>query len=296
LQLDSDIYLFTVAKAFLFPERTIRGSCSFEVNEDKRIVPKLIRGRTRLFLPILPDTQHLSQLERIGLLYFVSLVFSFDSAIDTYPHIKTRIDSHSLETSLLNVYIEKADITAGELRNKTLNHFPPWKQEKLEQFWTDMITYQAHLAERVGEQKAGKYSYDEALSYRQATNDKWVEILCALRDTTAPDAITREKRRVFLIQLLDDARDWLKDIAECTYNLFVGLAAQHHREEFELMMRYSEIGALPQKDYHPLTRRQFMRRYMPHTTGAYLATFEAELKNVQCKATRLAYQALRLTV
>ena len=124
-------YVSNVVKGFVFAERAIRGSGPYDVDEDKTLVPKLNSGRTRLFFPIIPETQHLTQLERIGVLYFVSLVFEFDSAIDNNARLKTQKDRQSLEATLLNMQIDKADITFGELKNKALSHFPLGKQEKL---------------------------------------------------------------------------------------------------------------------------------------------------------------------
>jgi hypothetical protein len=292
-------YVSNIVKGFVFAERAIRGLGPYDVDEDKTLVPKLNSGRTRLFFPIIPETQHLTQLERIGVLYFVSLVFDFDSAIDNNVRLKTQKDRQSLEATLLNMQMDKADITFGELKNKTLSHFPLGKQEKLESLWTTMIAYHAHLADRVGEQKAGQYSYDDALAYREATNDAFVEVLCALCDIAAPAAIAKEKQRVFLIQLLDDALDWPEDVADYTYNLFVGLASQHYPQEFDLMsrhglmLRYNEARPLLLQGSQLLARKQFMRQYMPRTSGAYLATFDDELRTVCCRPTRLAYRAIR---
>jgi hypothetical protein len=286
-------YVSNVVKGFVFAERAIRGSGPYDVDEDKTLVPKLNSGRTRLFFPIIPETQHLTQFERIGVLYFVSLVFDFDSAIDNNARLKTQKDRQSLEATLLNMQIDKADITFGELKNKALSHFPLGKQEKLESLWTTMIAYHAHLADRVGEQKAGQYSYDDVLAYREATNDAFVEVLCALCDIAAPAAIAREKQRVFLIQLLDDALDWPEDVADYTYNLFVGLATQHYPQEFDLMLRYNEARPLLLQGSQLLARKQFMRQYMPRTSGAYLAKFDEELRTVYLRSTRLAYRAIR---
>lgn len=284
-------YEFHLLSSLLFPNRTIRDREPFVNSEDQRLVQKLNTGKTRLFALLIPETQHLSQSERIGLLYFVSIVFNFDNALDNNSYIKIETEPQRLESIVLSRKVEKADITLGELKNTTLDHFSPHKKDIIERSWSDMLSYQSHLAERIGEQKARKYTYDDALAYRQATNDKLVEVLCALRDIVDPKAIVREQQRVFLIQLIDDAIDWKEDVVNDGYNLFVGLATQYYPHEFDLMARYSR-----KEDYglSRISRRRFMRQQMPQTHSNYSTRFNDVLSSVTRKSTRLAYQMARM--
>lgn len=268
-----------ITSAYLFPTRTIGNGEALGAEEQGLVSQLLQNKKVRIGAAILlGESADLSQSDRLGLLYFISLSFNADDLLDGNATIKAERNEDRLRTVLLSSQTAEAPITLEEVMQRCLSHVTPSRRPLVSGFLDRMISYHAEL----GSQEPGAYSYDDALAYRRQTNDDWVNVLCELSGISDPKKIATWQRRGLLIQMIDDASDWEGDTREGTYNLWIGLAREYP-DEFAAMVAYT-------KEQQSMPRREFMQRFMPHTYQAYSEQLQLSINDVPPGLMRRIYR------
>ncbi len=277
-----------IVKTLAFPDRAVRNSRPYELEEDAELVPRFLQSSgIRLVALALAKSPDLPQRERVGYIYFIRLVSMADDAVDNSPEFSQPLERDELKMRLMSHPIPKTNLTIADLTERTLNHFPEQKRKVIENFLETMIDIHANSEKKY----PGEYNYDNVLQYRNSTDIPWVDTISNILGIEDSNEVNHLQTLGLLFQYLDDAMDWPEDVQSGSLNLWVGLAtdvAQDHPQELTALNTYI---ALPNEKRSTRSLRNWVKKNMPHTRREYQNHYKSLLSQLSGTA-RVTYWGL----